>query len=74
MAHALADPEHFRLPAGQVVEQAVHRGQSLIAGADVTTAIVLEMAQETHDSVESEIAQRQPGDLALLADGDEDQQ
>jgi hypothetical protein len=41
--------EHLRLAGSDEVEQGVHCGETLIAGVDVVAALVLQVAQKTHD-------------------------
>jgi hypothetical protein len=41
----------------------VDRGEPLVAGADVITAVLLEVTQERDDPLEREITNRQPRDL-----------
>ncbi len=52
----LADAEHLGFARGDVVEQGVHRGESLVAGADVVAAVLFEVAQESDDPLEGEVA------------------
>ena len=70
----MADAEHLGVPGGDVVEQGVHRGESLVAGAGVVAAVLFEVSQESDDPIEGEIAELQAGDLAALVGRGEYQQ
>ena len=71
---ALADLEHLRLPAGDVVEQGVQGRQALVAGPDVVAALVLQVAEEPEDPFEAEVCNGELGDLRSLVLGDVAQQ
>jgi len=47
--HALADEQHFRRSPSDVLEQAVQRGQPLIARANVVSAVHFEMLEKADD-------------------------
>jgi hypothetical protein len=51
------------IPGCDVLDQGVDRGESLVAGARVVAAVVLEVAQERDDPLKGEIGDREPGDL-----------
>ena len=72
--HLLADSEHLRRPCGDVLEQAVQRGEPLVAGADVVAAVLLEVTEERDHPLEGQIVERQARDLAALLGGDEHEQ
>jgi hypothetical protein len=71
--HPLADAQHLRCPSGDVLEEGVQRGQPLVAGADVVASVLLEVAKEADYPLEGQIVERQPGDLASLVVGNEEQ-
>ena len=64
--HLLADAEHLRFSAGDVVEQGVQGRQALVAGADVVVAVVLQVAQEAEDPLEAQVLEVELGDLGSL--------
>jgi hypothetical protein len=70
----LTDREHLRGSGGDVLEQAVDRGEPLVAGADVIAAVLFEVAQEREDPLQGEIPHRQARDLAALLGGEEHEQ
>ena len=72
--HLLAGAEQLGVAAGQVLEQAVHRGQPLVAGAHVVAPVLLKVAQEAEDTVEGEVPEPETGDLAALVRSGEHQQ
>ena len=72
--HPLADAEHLGVPRGDVVEQGVHRSESLVAGAGVVAAVFFEVSQESDDPIEAKIAGSQAGDPAALVGRGEYQQ
>ena len=72
--HPLAHGERLGFTGGDVVEQRVHGGQTLVAGSDVVVALVLQVAQEAHDPVEGQVVDGQLGDLGLVVVGHEPQQ
>ena len=65
----LADAEHLRLPAGDVVEQGVQGRQALVAGADVVGAVILQVAEEAEDPLEAQVLDAELGDLRSLVLG-----
>ena len=67
----LADGEHLRRAGGDVLEQAVDRGESLVAGADVVAAVLFEVAQEREIRSRVRSLERQACDLAALLGGEE---
>ena len=70
----LADSEHLRRSGGDVLEQAVDRGEPLVAGADVVAAVLFEVSQEREDPLQGEILERQARDPAALLRGEEHEQ
>ena len=72
--HLLADREHLQRSPGDVLEEAVECGESLIAGAGAVVAIHFEVAEEPLDPIEREIGERKPGDRAPLVPRDEHEQ
>ena len=72
--HLLAGPEHLRRPGGHVLEEAVQRGEPLVAAADVVAAFFFQVSQERQDLLEGEVLKGQAGDLAPSGCGGEQQQ
>ena len=72
--HLLADAEHLRFPPGDVVEQGVQGRQTLVAGADMIVAVVLQVAEEAEDLLEAQVLEAELRDLRSLLFGDEAQQ
>lgn len=64
--HPLADREHFRRSAGDVLEEAVHGRQALVAGANVVATVYFEMFEEADNPLEAEVGEREACDLASL--------
>ncbi len=60
---ALADGQHLRRAARDVLEQGVDHHEPLVPGPGVVPAVLFEMAQERDDPLEREIADRQLGEL-----------
>ena len=52
--HALADDEQFGCSPSDVLEQAVHSSQALVARANVVTPLDFEMLEKADDPLESE--------------------
>jgi len=59
----LADAEHLWCPHGDVVEQGVHGGEALVAGAGVVASILFEMSEEADDALEGQVVEAKAGDL-----------
>src|SRR5216684_2893197 len=72
--HALALDEHFRCSASDVLEQAVHGGQALVARANVVTTVDFEMLEKADDPLEGEVAKREACDLAAPVSGHEEKE
>ncbi len=72
--HLLTEPEHLGLAAGDVVEQRVQRRQALVARADLVASSILEMPEESEDSLAAQVLDGEPGDLRFLVTGHEAQQ
>jgi len=64
--YALAYDQHFGCASSDVLEQAVHGGQALVACADVVTSVHLEMPQKADDPFEREVTECKARDLAML--------
>ncbi len=70
----LADAQHLRRARGDVLEQRVDHGEPLVASAGLVAAVLLEMAQESDDSLEGEIAHRELGDVRAFVGCEEQDQ
>jgi hypothetical protein len=64
--HALAHDEHFWCSPSDVLEQAVHGGQALIARTNVVPPVNFEMLEKADDPFEREVAKCKARDLAML--------
>ena len=62
------------MACGDVLEEAVQRGESLVAGADVVAALLFEASQERDHPLAGQIIKRQARDPAALLCGDEHEQ
>jgi hypothetical protein len=72
--YLLADSEHLRRSCGDVLKEAVQRGEPLVARADVVSAFLLEVSQERDHSLAGQIIGRQARDLAAFLSGEEHEQ
>jgi hypothetical protein len=69
--YALTDDQHFGCSPGDVLEEAVHGGQALVARANVVTSVKFEMLEKADDPFEGEVAECKTRDLAVLIGGSE---
>jgi hypothetical protein len=65
--------QQLRRAGRDVLEQAVDRRESLVAGADVVAAVLFEVAKESEDPLEGEIIELKARELAAPVRGDEQQ-